>query len=189
MKNSVSIFVFSALMGAVSSCANKDDSKAAAADLNEEKFADTGREHDSEFAVEAADLNLLEVQLGNLAIANATSPQVKQFAVMIVDEHNKASEELKSIARASNISIPATLSERGMKTYNHMVQKKGTAFDTEYIDLMVNGHEQAIQRFKEEADEGKDSLLSGWASEKLSILQHHLQLAHSAKETLKNSNR
>src|SRR5690348_14145789 len=86
------------------------DSKEAATDQNEKKFDNTSLEHDADFAVKAADGGMLEIQLGNLALTNASAAAVKQFGQMMIDDHSKASDELQKLAAGKNITIPATLS-------------------------------------------------------------------------------
>jgi putative membrane protein len=178
--------VFAALM--LGACGSKNDSKAVAEDQNDEKFDKSTGEADAEFAVKAADGGMLEVQLGQLAVSSASSPQVKEFAQMMVDDHSKANEELKTLASGKGISIPTTLSDKNMKKYNDLAEKSGHDFDKDYIDLMVKDHKEDIDEFKKEADKGKVPELAKWASEKLPTLEHHLQLAQSAQETVKNSN-
>ena len=74
-----------------------------------------------------------------------------------------------------------------MKVYNDLAEKTGAEFDKEYVDQMVKDHKDNIDRFKKEADDGNDAQIKSWASGKLATLEHHLTLAESAQETLKNS--
>ena len=90
---------------------SNDDSKEVAEDQNEEKFDDASLEDDSEFAVSAADAGMMEVQLATLALSNGSSAKVKEYAQMMLDDHNKANDELKALAQKKNISLPAALSE------------------------------------------------------------------------------
>src|SRR5438045_9606015 len=57
---------------------------------------------DADFAVEAADGGMMEVELGNYAQQNAVNPRVKEFGAMMVRDHSKANDELKSIAGIRN---------------------------------------------------------------------------------------
>jgi putative membrane protein len=169
------------------SCGNKkDDSKDVAENQNEEKFDDTNLEKDTEFAVNAADGGLYEVQLGQLAVANASSEQVKKFGQSMIDDHGKANEELKTTAQQKNISIPSALSEKKQKKYDDLAQKKGADFDKDYIDMMVSDHKDDIDAFEKEAKDGKDPDLKAWASNKLPTLRHHLEMAKEAQDALKN---
>lgn len=42
--------------------------------------------------------NLLEIELGRLALARGQSPDVKAFGLRLVTDHGKAYEELRQIA-------------------------------------------------------------------------------------------
>lgn len=163
-----------------------NDSKETATDQNEKKFDNSSLEKDADFAVKAANGGLLEVQLGNLALTNASSAAVKQFGQMMIEDHSKASEELGKLAAAKNITIPAVLSSKAQKIMDDLSQKKGTDFDEDYISLMVEDHEEDIKEFKREVDNGKDAEMKAWAASKISILEHHLSGAKDAKERLKN---
>src|SRR5687768_7877537 len=56
---------------------------------NEEKF-DNETENTASFMVYAADLNMHEIQLGELAQGNGYDPEVKKMAKEMVDDHTKA---------------------------------------------------------------------------------------------------
>src|SRR5690606_35433437 len=53
---------------------------------------------DADFAVKAADAGLAEIELGKLAMEKATDQRIKDFAQRMVADHQKANDELKSIA-------------------------------------------------------------------------------------------
>src|SRR5436190_10631309 len=112
-------YLFAAFVSAaLFSCGGHDkheDSKDVAEEQNEEKFDDSDKEKDTDFAVAVADGGMLEVELGKLAQQKATSPEVKKFAQMMVDDHTKANEELMALAGTKNISLPASLSEKSQK--------------------------------------------------------------------------
>src|SRR5690242_1834771 len=84
-----------------------EDSKDIAEDQNAAKFDESNREKDTEFAVDAADGGMMEVQLGQLVQTNGSNAQVKAFGQMMIDDHSKANDELKSLAAQKNISLPS----------------------------------------------------------------------------------
>lgn len=168
------------------SCGNKnkaEDSKEVAEDQNEAKFEDTKVEDDTDFAVEAADAGMFEVELGKLAQTNANLADVKHFGQTMVDEHSKANEELKNLAQQKNITLPGTLSDDHQKKYDELAAKKGKDFDESYTELMVKGHEKVLDAFKKEADKGHDNDVKLWASGKVATIEHHLEMAKKVKET------
>lgn len=163
----------------------RKDSAEVAEDQNEETVANN-QEDDAEFAVEAADAGMLEVQLGTLAATKASSPQVKQYAQMMVDEHAKANQELKALAQTKNITLPTTLSNESQRVYDNFNDKTGADFDKEFIDRMVKDHREVIDEFEDQSKEGNDPEIKSWASAKLVALQSHLQEAERLQESLKN---
>jgi putative membrane protein len=180
-----------ALILVLSSCETKqrnDDSKDIAEEQNEEKLENSDIKEDSEFAVDAADGGLYEVQIGTLALTKATSPEVKKFAQMMVDDHTKANNELKALAGNKGIALPDVISEKCQKKYYDVDQKtKGEEFDKEYIDRMVKDHKDDIDKFEKEADKGNDPELKAWASGKLAALRHHLEEAERINDQLKGN--
>ena len=187
MKRSILCLLMSGLSLLWVSCGDgRKDSTEMAEDQNEETV-DNKKEDDVEFAVEAADDGMLEVQLGTLALTKASSPQVKQYAQMMVDDHTKANDELKALAQQKNITLPTTLSNESQRIYDNF-KEKTEGFDKDYMDQMVKDHRDVIDDFEEQAKEGEDAQVKTWASSKLVALQSHLQEAERLQETLKNGN-
>ena len=165
---------------------DRDDSTEIAEDQNEEKFEDSKVDEDAEFAVKAADGGMLEVQLGTLALTKASSPEVKQFAQMMVDDHSNANNELKALAQQKNISLPTVLGDDHQKKFDNLNEKSGADFDKEYMDLMVTDHKKDIKEFEDEGKDGKDPDLKAWADGKIATLRHHLEMAERTQESVKN---
>jgi putative membrane protein len=187
MKKSILCFLMSALMLTLVSCGNsgREDSTEVAEDQNEEQL-DNKADEDADFAVEAADLGLMEVQLSTTALTKASSPQVKQFAQMMVDEHTKANNELKALAQQKSITLPTTVGNENQRKLENFNDKTGADFDKEYMDQMVKDHKEAIDEFEDQAEEGNDPEIKSWASSKLTALRQHLQEAERIQEAVKN---
>lgn len=192
MKNiKTSSLFLAACFFALISCGTKnsqDDSKEIAEEQNEEKFDDTAMEDATDFAVEAADGGMLEVQLGQLALTKAVSPKVKEFAQSMIDDHSKANDELKSLAQSKNITLPSTLSEKKQKDYNDLAEKSGADFDKAYCQFMVKDHKDDIDKFKKAAENEDDPDLKSWAAGKVPVLEHHLSMAESMEDAVENNN-
>lgn len=185
-------FVFALAVGtmlAFTSCETKQagkDDKEIAEEQNDANLGDSEREKDAEFAVDAADAGLYEVQVGTLAITKATSPRVKAFAQMMVDDHTKANNELKTLAGQKGIALPDVISEKCQEKYYDLDQKaKGKDFDKAYMEQMVKDHKDAIDEFEKESDNGNDPDIKAFASSKLTALRHHLAEAEKINDELK----
>lgn len=163
-------------------CNSATDSKVQAREENKSIAESSNIEEDVGFAVDAADGGLLEVQLGKLALQQASSAQVKEFGERMVEDHQQANEELKSLASAKNVTLPVNLSEESQRVYERLSKMEGVRFDEAYMDFMVRDHRQDIDAFQKQVDEGNDHSLTGWAKEKLPVLRHHLQMAESIQQ-------
>ena len=163
---------------------NESDSKEVADEQNEERFAEEW-DQDVDFAAAAASGGLMEVELGTIAQQNAASAEVKNFGEMMVKDHSKANEELKSLTYQKDIEIPAVPSEEHQEKINKLVKMKGEEFDKEYMELMVKDHEEDIEKFKEQVEKGKDPQLQQWASEKIPVLEMHQDMAKKIHEGMK----
>lgn len=189
MKRPVKLLFAAFLSAALFSCGNQaqqEDSKEVAEEQNEANLENSDLEDASEFAVEAAASSMMEVQLGQLAQTKATSPAVKQFAETMVTEHSKANDELKTLAQQKNITLPTSLTEDHQKKYDDLNQKQGAEFDREYMNLMVKAHEEDVDEFEDQAQDGNDPELKAWASEKVSSLKQHLEMAKTTHDQVKN---
>jgi putative membrane protein len=192
MKKSILQILFLALAVAFVSCDSKktDDSTDVAEDQNDAKHDDSDLEKDSKRAVEIADGGLYEVQLATMAITKAKSPEVKKFAQMMVDDHTKANNELKSWASQKGVSLPDVMSEEKQKKYYDMERDEDVSdFDEEYMDEMVEDHKKDINKFEDIADDAKDAELKSWAAEKLSTLRHHLSEAERIHDAVKKNSK
>lgn len=130
---------------------------------------------DAMFVQEAAKGGMMEVAKGKLAGQHASRDDVKQFAQRMVDDHTKASDELKSIAKGKNITLPPDQpSAQDQAMLDKMGKMDGAAFDRSYIADQVKDHEKTIALFEKEARSGKDAELKAFAEKTLPTLKDHL---------------
>ena len=176
------------LLLSLNSCKNEnkpEDTKEVAEDQNEAKFDSVdSKEDDSEFLVDATEINLEEIEIGRLAQTKSTNPEVKKFGKMLVDEHTKSAAEVKTIADSRNFSLPTSITEEGKDQYDKLNEKTGVDFDKKFADMMVDGHEKAIDKFKKASENATDQEIKTWASNNVSTLTSHLQHAKQLKESL-----
>jgi putative membrane protein len=192
MKKLLSNLLLSALFISMVACSENNqkqtqnnDPEKEAKEENEEKFDNTNLEDDSKYMVGAAEGGMMEVKLSELALANSSSAKIKELAKHMVKDHSAANTELKALAAKKNVTLPTELGEKCTKTYNDLASKIGADFDKEYASIMVKDHKNAIEDFKKEVENGKDSEVKAWANGKLPTLEHHLSMAESTKEAVK----
>lgn len=139
---------------------------------------------DKMFADAAAKGGMMEVMLGNIAETNASNQKVKDFGKMMVSDHTKANDALKSWATTANYNLPSSLDPDQQNTVDNLKMKMGSDFDKAYTDLMVNDHKKVIEAFKKEAMNGTGSL-KAFASNTVPALEIHLTKAEDVMKAVK----
>lgn len=137
---------------------------------------------DSEFVMEAGVGGLMEVQAGQLAQQNAQNQRVKDFGSMMVTDHSKANDELKSYAASHGITLPANLPADKQKTLDKLKNMKGSSFDKEYVDMMVDDHKEDVAEFKKQSTNANDAQLKAWTANTVPVLQKHLDSIQAIKK-------
>ncbi len=133
---------------------------------------------DAEFAQRAAEANLAEVKLGNLAEQQGTTQTIKDFGKRMVADHSKAEDTLKAVAATGKITLPTALDARDQAICDRLSKLSGEAFDRTYARDMLRDHRNDVAEFRDEASDGKDAAIKNFASQTLPTLETHLKLAH-----------
>jgi putative membrane protein len=144
---------------------------------------------DEFFLRNAAEGSMAEVKLGQLAEEKAESPEVKNFAKRMVEDHTKALEELKQIAAQEGINLPTDLSHKDAQTCERLANLSGPEFDRAYAQEMLKDHQKDISEFKRGEIAAQKPALKQFAQHELPTLQTHLELgqrmqAHVSREGL-----
>jgi putative membrane protein len=95
---------------------------------------------DGEFVQDVAGKNMAEIELSRMALDKATSPQVKAFAQLMIQDHGVAGDKLKSVVSGHAIQWPAQLDGKQRETVDDLAAKQGPDFDRAYAKAMVEGH-------------------------------------------------
>jgi len=142
--------------------------KAATAALNE---------HDRLFITEAAQGGLAEIKLSELAPARAGCAEVKQFAQRMIQDHERANQELQQLAAQKGVTPPAQLDGKHQNLQRQLSGQSGEDFDRAYLNAMVEDHQQVIAQFEGQTRQGGDDELKNWAAQTLVTLREHLRYA------------
>jgi putative membrane protein len=142
---------------------------------------------DKAFVTKAAQGGMAEVNLGKLAAEKASRPDVKEFGNMMVEDHTKANEQLKSVADQKSLPIPPDVGPKNQALYDRLSKLSGPAFDKAYVKAMVKDHREDVGEFKKEANSGKDPDIKNFASQTLPVLEKHLSAIEKIQKEGGNS--
>lgn len=134
-------------------------------------------EKDQKFIEKAAEGNMAEVALGDIAQQKASSDQVRQFGQRMVQDHGQANEKLKPIAQAKGVQWPEQLKDKHQELADKLSQLSGKEFDKKYMEEMVKDHEKDVEKYEKMAEKVEDQDLKQYIESTLPILREHLELA------------
>jgi len=140
---------------------------------------------DKTFVMKAAQGDMTEVQLGQLASDKGTSADVKSFGAQMVADHGKANAELKSIASSKGIELSDKLDAKHQAMVDKMSALSGPAFDKAYVDAMVADHKKDDGLFSKEASSGQDADIKAFAAKTDETIKMHLKMIEEIQSKMK----
>ena len=132
---------------------------------------------DQKFVDMAAETDMLEAHLGQMAASQAGGQEVKDYAQMLVSDHTGDYQQLTALAAKDSLTVPTALDAAHNKMIAPFEKLKGAAFDSRYIHTMVAGHTEAIGVYTKESTDAQNPDVKAYASATLPTLQKHLDAA------------
>jgi putative membrane protein len=123
--------------------------------------------------------NYFEIEAGKVAQDKSQNAAVKNFADMLVSDHQKSQDQVASLAQQMNITLQEkskALGEKESMKLSKLKGMKGSSFDRSFAQNMVEDHKKAISRlegYQKEATGPTAELIS----QTLPILRQHQQAA------------
>jgi putative membrane protein len=120
-----------------------------------------------------------EVEFGQFAEQKAGNPRVKEFARRMVQDHQKANEQLADLAKQANIALPGELDPDHKAVRAELEKLSGGAFDVAYMQGQVVDHQKTASLLQYEISFGQDADLQRFAAATLPAVLAHLQMAQN----------
>jgi putative membrane protein len=136
-----------------------------------------------DFVNKVAISDMFEIQSSRLALATQPDKDTKPFAEKMIRDHQKTSNELKSLVKGGKVKVelPTSLDSEHQKMLDELKAKSGKEFDSTYDQIQVKAHEDAVALFDAYAQGGDNPELKRWAAKTLPHLKHHLTMAEKLK--------
>ncbi|HUA17649.1 MAG TPA: DUF4142 domain-containing protein [Bryobacteraceae bacterium] len=132
---------------------------------------------DRTFLNMAADTNMTEAHLGQMAQTDASASSVRDFGQTLTRDHTNAYQSLTELANQAGVTIPKGIDIRRDHSVEALARLKGANFDRSFLKQEVQDHETALAAFKREAEHGHDAAVKAYAGKMVPILEGHLRTA------------
>jgi putative membrane protein len=138
---------------------------------------------DRNFMKTAAEVNMTEAHLGQMAQERASDEGVKSFGQTLVQDHTRAYEELTALATKTGESIPKGIDVRRDHAIEGLARDKGAGFDRSFVRHEVQDHQRTIAEFKREAEKGQNADVKAYAQKMIPALEEHLHKAEGLEKS------
>jgi putative membrane protein len=133
---------------------------------------------DQQFVNLAAQTDMVEANLGQLAQNVADKQEVKDYGQMLATDHTSDYNQLYAAAQQASLTVPNAIDAEHNKAMIDPFQKlKGASFDRRFLAEMIAGHTKALAVYKKEADAAQNAGIRTYAQTALPVLQKHLDQA------------
>jgi len=126
----------------------------------------------------------MEVRLGQAAQSKASNTTVKQFGQRMVNDHTNLENQLSSLATTNGLTLNQNMSSKHQDQVNRLNKLSGQAFDSAYMTMMVQDHQEDIAKFQTQSQSAKSTQVRTLATNALPVLQQHLSLATQVRSQL-----
>jgi putative membrane protein len=140
--------------------------------------ADAGSQEHA-FLERAAEGQQLEIALGQLALKKALSEQVKELGARIIQDEQKASEQVRELASKEGIALRGVLGEKTKKKQEKFSRYAGMQFDYAYVAYLLQDHSIEVMALEQNAQKLRDPDIKQWATITLRTLKGHLDKAQA----------
>ena len=149
---------------------------------NRSRFDSSVKKTDAQFLARAAEINLQEIQLGQLAQQKGIAMDAKELGKTMEKEHTQLLNDLTALAKKKGISLPKSVSNEDLEEYKELNNKSEKRFSGEYCELVIKEHKEAINLFEKAAKDATDSEIRGWAAATIPALKLQMANAKNCKE-------
>jgi putative membrane protein len=135
----------------------------------------------------AVESNMAQVQLGKVAADKSENPKVKDFANMMVSEHEDALMKLSSLPGGNSSGVKLNSKHQQLK--ERLSQLSGAQFDQQYMKAMVTEQQENVKFLEQQSRRSTGSTSGGTdlpsiAKDLLPMARQNLQMAEEIQKEL-----
>jgi putative membrane protein len=131
----------------------------------------------NEFIQQSVQSQLLQLKAGRLGAEKAQNPALTQLARNLVQDHTKASQELRRLAERKGVHVASDLNARHQEKIDELAEASDEAFDLAFARFIHKAHANDIRKFELMAAQTSDPEVQQFARTTLPMLRKHLLMA------------
>jgi putative membrane protein len=141
-------------------------------------------QQDRMFLTQNAQTDMAEIMSGGLAAQKGTTEAIRSTGRHLMQDHQQALNQVRSLARAKNIRLPNTPNPSQQQEAQQLRSASGSAFDRVYVQREIQGHQKSISQTQQELGSGSDPQIKQFARHYLPVAQEHLRRLQADQQQL-----
>jgi putative membrane protein len=134
------------------------------------------------------DVNLMEIEMGKMALARG-GDAVKKYATALIKDHEKSDKDVLALAKAKGVTLmDHAMPANDIEKAEHEAMKKlmarlgtleGAAFDREYLLAMVDGHTAEVGKITAQQSKVSDAKVKTLLTKAKPVVERHAEQARA----------
>ena len=157
LKRSGAILLSAVFLMGVASCDKDDD----------DPILDTINQQDRNFAISSSQFINGQIAFTLLVLDKGQDDSVLEYGDLILQQNLATKSELTGILNSKNVAMSDGISTEMQLKYDELASLEGEAFDEAFIDYQISELDKAKSMFENEADNGENFTIKGFAAKTL----------------------
>ena len=131
------------------------------------------------FLIDAEKSEIRQKALAEAALEKSKNSDVRDFAKRLVQDRDRALTELTELMKAKNITQPAALADEvQLEAAKRLHRSTGTAFDHEFVSLIVAEQQEMVRGFDRASETAADPDVRSYAARVLPSVRKDFETAN-----------
>ena len=132
----------------------------------------------------AGKMNLAVQKVADLAQQKAQSPELKQFAQTLKQDHQKWQQDLERIAQKHSVTLPTSVDAKCQEEISKLQALSGAEFDKEFAKGSLEGHAMAVAQLQQASTAVQDQDVKQYAQKLLAKLKEHQRTSRQIAQSV-----
>lgn len=142
---------------------------------------------DRAFMKKAEDADIQERDLGRVMMNRSQNSDVRDYAKMLADDHDKDLRNVVNLEEDKGIHQPKDMVQVNNDALAELNKLSGPAMDKRFMEMMVQDHQKDVAEYTKEEQAGEDPAVRDYAAHALTTLDKHLKKAQDVQQKLEQT--
>lgn len=141
------------------------------------------QDRDVAFKIEQSHIE--EMDLGRMVRDKTNNSDVKDYAKMLVDDHNDSLNKIQDMLKDKNVNQSTTSKAEDQKSQMNTLQGlSGSELDRQYLSMMVQDHQKDLDELRNAEGSVQNPDLKSYIEDLIPVVQKHLDKAEDIQNNM-----